>query len=152
MHHFFSMKLHELRPAKGSKKKRTRRGRGDASGYGSFSGRGCKGQNARTGGGVRIGFEGGQTPFIQKMPKKRGFNNINRKEYAPVNLGKIDMFFSDGDVISYESLVEKKLARRNSLPIKILGNGSLTKKLTFQGLSCSSSVKEKVEKCGGKIE
>jgi large subunit ribosomal protein L15 len=142
------MKLHEVKPAKGARKSKIRRGRGDASGYGSFSGRGCKGQNARSGGGVRVGFEGGQTPLLKRLPKLKGFKNVNRVDYTPVNLLKIEKNFEDGETVSEVTLYEKKIIRHTRNPIKILGNGVLTKKVTFENVAFSASAKEKAEKAG----
>ncbi|MBI5414340.1 50S ribosomal protein L15 [Candidatus Peregrinibacteria bacterium] len=145
------MKLHDLQPAKGSKKKKNIRGRGDASGHGSFSGRGCKGQNSRTGGGVRLGFEGGQSSFLKKMPKLRGFTNPTRKEYAPVNLDAIEEKFENSTTITPETLIEKRLVRRNIKLVKILGRGEITKKLSFEKVLVSKAAKAKIEKAGGTI-
>lgn len=137
------MKLHDLKPTPGSHQKKIRRGRGDASGYGSFSGRGVKGQNARTGGGVRIGFEGGQTPILRRTPKLKGFKNPNRVETVIFNLSEIEENYADGEIVSPDTLREKKLMRKNSdLPVKILGNGKLTKKVTFQDVAFSKSVQK----------
>lgn len=146
------MKLHEVKPDKGARKSRIRRGRGDASGYGSFSGKGCKGQNARSGGGTRPGFEGGQTPLHIRLPKLKGFKNINRVEHTPVNLLKIERNFEDGETVSELTLYEKKIIRHTRKPVKILGNGVLTKKVTFENVDFSSSAKEKVEKAGCTIK
>ena len=146
------MKLHEVKPDKGARKSRIRRGRGDASGYGSFSGRGCKGQNARSGGGTRPGFEGGQTPLHIRLPKLKGFRNINRVEFTPVNLLKIERNFEDGETVSELTLYEKKLIRHTRRPVKILGAGVLTKKVTFENVDFSASAKEKAEKAGCTIK
>ncbi len=132
------MKLHELKANTGSKKEKIRRGRGDGSGHGNFCGRGCKGQNARAGGGVRPGFEGGQTPILRRMPKLKGFNNINRIEYTPVNFDSIDLHFSDGEVVSPETLVKKGILKTLRNPIKILARGKLTKKVSFEGVKMSA--------------
>lgn len=144
------MKLHEVKPSQ-ARKSKIRRGRGDASGYGSFSGKGCKGQNARSGGGVRIGFEGGQTPLMKRLPKLKGFKNPNRVNYAPVNLIKIEKAFAEGETVNEVTLYEKGLISHTRNPIKILSSGELTKKLTFENVAFSASAKEKVEKSGSTI-
>ncbi len=120
------MKLHELKPAEGSRKERNRVGRGVATGNGKTSGRGHKGQKARSGGGVRPGFEGCQLPLFRRLPK-RGFTNINRKEYAIVNLDQLNKF-EDGTVVTPALLVESGVVKNEKSGIKILGNGSLDKK------------------------
>ena len=145
------MKLHEVKPDKGARKSRIRRGRGDASGYGSFSGRGCKGQNARSGGGVRVGFEGGQTPLLKRLPKMKGFTNPNRVEFHVVNLLKIEKNFETGETVSDLTLHEKGLVSTTRKPVKILGSGELTKKLTFENVAVSASAKAKIEKSGSTI-
>ncbi|EVZ12864.1 50S ribosomal protein L15, partial [Staphylococcus aureus] len=124
------MKLHELKPAEGSRKERNRVGRGVATGNGKTSGRGHKGQKARSGGGVRPGFEGGQLPLFRRLPK-RGFTNINRKEYAIVNLDQLNKF-EDGTEVTPALLVESGVVKNEKSGIKILGNGSLDKKLTVK--------------------
>lgn len=144
------MKIHEVRSSQ-VRKSKIRRGRGDASGYGSFSGRGCKGQNARSGGGVKAGFEGGQTPLWKRMPKLKGFKNRNRVEYSPVNLLTIEKHFNDGDTVNELTLNEKGLIKHTRKPVKILGNGELTKKVIFENVSFSSSAKEKAEKAGATL-
>ena len=126
------MKLHELQPAEGSRKERNRVGRGQGSGNGKTAGRGSKGQKARSGGGVRLGFEGGQTPLFRRLPK-RGFQNINRKEYAVVNLTDLNKF-EDGTVVSPALLVETKVIKKELSGVKVLANGKLEKKI-----NCSSS-------------
>lgn len=143
-----TIKTHDLQPNRGAKKKKIRRGRGDASGYGSFSGRGCKGQNARSGGGVRNGFEGGQTPLIRQMPKKKGFTPLNKTEYAVINLAALEEAFKEGETVSPETLSEKRILRNKNLPVKILGNGVLTKKLVFENVSFSGTAKKKLEELG----
>ncbi|MCT4592075.1 MAG: 50S ribosomal protein L15 [Candidatus Gracilibacteria bacterium] len=145
------MKLHELKPAEGARKSKIRRGRGNASGKGTFSGRGCKGQNARSGGGVRLGFEGGQTPLLRRIPKLKGFKNPNRVDFVPFNLDAIEANFSDAEMVSIETLADKGMLKKNA-PVKILGNGELTKKVNFDGVYVSASAKSKIEKAGGKIE
>ncbi len=145
------MQLHEVQPNKGARKSRIRRGRGDASGYGSFSGRGCKGQNARSGGGVKAGFEGGQTPLWKRMPKLKGFKNPNRVPFLAVNLLKIEKLYSDGETVNEMTLLEKGIISSTKSPIKILSSGELTKKLTFENVAFSAKSKEKVEKSGSTI-
>ncbi len=143
------MKPHELKPAHGSTKKVKRVGRGPGSGHGKTSTRGHKGQNARSGGGVRRGFEGGQMPLQRRLPK-RGFTNIFKKHYAIVNLIQLDKF-DDGQLITPEELRQKGIIRAG-LPVKILGKGELTKKLTVKAHKFSRSVVEKIEALGGKVE
>lgn len=142
------MKLHELQPAPGSRKERNRVGRGIGSGNGKTSGRGHKGQNARSGGGVRIGFEGGQTPLFRRLPK-RGFTNIHRKEYAIVNLEALNRF-ENGTEVTPELLLETGVVSKLKAGIKVLGNGELTKKLTVKAHKFSASAKEAIEAAGGK--
>ena len=144
------MKLHELSPAAGSSKSAWRKGRGPGSGNGKTGGRGHKGQNARTGGGVRPGFEGGQIPLYRRLPK-RGFNNVFAKNYAIVNVSDLNKF-DDGDVITVEALLEKRIIRKALDGVKILGRGELTKKVTVQAAIFSTGAKEKIESVGGKCE
>lgn len=144
------MKLHELSPKEGSAKAAWRKGRGVGSGNGKTAGKGHKGQNARSGGGVRPGFEGGQLPLYRKLPK-RGFNNKFAKVYAIVNVEALNAF-EDGAVVDMAALVEKKIVRKENDGLKILGNGELTKKLTVKATVFSATAKEKIEAAGGKIE
>ena len=145
------MKLHELSPAEGSAKAAWRKGRGPGSGNGKTAGKGHKGQNARSGGGVRPGFEGGQLPLYRKLPK-RGFNNYRfAKVYAIVNVAALNVF-EDGAVVDAAALLEKKIIRKELDGLKVLGNGELTKKLTVKASVFSASAKEKIEAAGGKIE
>ncbi|WP_096155958.1 MULTISPECIES: 50S ribosomal protein L15 [Bacillus] len=144
------MKLHELKPAEGSRKVRNRVGRGTGSGNGKTSGKGHKGQNARSGGGVRPGFEGGQTPLFQRLPK-RGFTNIHRKEYAIINLDALNRF-EDGTEVTPELLIETGLVSKLNAGLKVLGNGSIEKKLTVRAHKFSSSAKEAIEAAGGSVE
>ena len=145
------MKLHELSPAEGSAKASFRKGRGPGSGNGKTAGKGHKGQNARSGGGVRPGFEGGQLPLYRKLPK-RGFNNAKfATVYAIVNVEALNVF-EDGAVVDLEALLAKKIVRKANDGLKILGNGELTKKLTVKATVFSASAKEKIEAAGGKIE
>ncbi len=142
------MKLHELKPNV-PRKAPKRKGQGIGTGNGTFAGRGCKGQNARSGGGVRIGFEGGQTPLIQRMPKKGGFRNPNRVEAKTLNLADIENHFEAGETISYETLLAKKLIHRNDGKVKILGDGECSKKVSIdQGILVSASAKTALEKTG----
>ena len=145
------MKLNELSPAPGSAKENWRRGRGAGSGNGKTAGKGHKGQNARSGGGVRPGFEGGQIPAYRRLPK-RGFDNSRfADKYAIVNVSDLEKF-NDGDVITVEALLEKRIIRKAYDGLKVLGNGELTKKLTVQAKIFSASAKEKIEAVGGKAE
>ncbi|MFT8319538.1 MAG: 50S ribosomal protein L15 [Bacillus sp. (in: firmicutes)] len=144
------MKLHELKPAEGARQERKRKGRGIASGNGKTAGKGHKGQNARSGGGVRPGFEGGQTPLFRRLPK-RGFTNINRKEYAIVNLDVLNKF-EDGAEISPELLIETGIVSNEKAGIKILAKGKVEKKLTVKAHKFSSAAKEAIEAAGGQTE
>ncbi len=143
------MKLHEMK-SMAPRTARKRVGRGPGSGLGKTSGRGQKGQNARSGGGVRPGFEGGQTPLARRLPK-RGFTNINRKEYAVVNVEDLNRF-EDGTVVTPALLKEVGLVRKELNGVKILGNGDLTKKLNVTAAKFSKSAVEAIEKAGGKAE
>ena len=142
------MKLHELKPAEGSRQVRNRVGRGTSSGNGKTAGRGQKGQKAR--GKVRLGFEGGQMPLFSRMPK-RGFKNINRKEYAIVNLETLNKF-EDGAEVTPALLVESGIIKDEKDGIKVLGNGTLNKQLTVKASKFSASAKEEIESKGGKAE
>ena len=145
------MKLHELAPAEGSVKPAWRIGRGPGSGNGKTAGKGHKGQNARSGGGVRPGFEGGQLPIYRKLPK-RGFNNYKfAKNYAIVNVSDLNMF-NDGDTVNLAVLMEAGVIRKPLCGLKVLGNGELTKKITVEAAIFSASAKEKIEAAGGKTE
>ena len=145
------MKLHELSPAPGSTSERKRIGRGPASGQGKTAGKGHKGQKARAGRGMQIGFEGGQMPLQRRIPK-RGFNNIFRKEFAIVNLASLDKAFNDGDTVTIEALVASGLVKKTLDGVKVLGNGELTKKLTVQVNAYSETAKSKIEAAGGNAE
>ncbi|MFP5035895.1 50S ribosomal protein L15 [Staphylococcus pseudintermedius] len=144
------MKLHELKPSEGSRKLRNRVGRGAGTGNGKTSGRGQKGQKARSGSGVRPGFEGGQLPLFRRIPK-RGFTNINRKEYAIVNLDQLNQF-EDGTEVTPELLIETGVVKNEKAGIKVLGNGSLEKKLTVKAHKFSASAKAAIEAKGGAQE
>ena len=144
------MKLNELRPAEGSVKAGFRKGRGAGSGNGKTAGKGHKGQNARSGGGVRPGFEGGQLPLYRKLPK-RGFNNKFATNYAIVNVSDLNVF-ENGAVVDLEALLAKKIVRKSLDGLKVLGNGELTKTLTVKATVFSATAKEKIEAAGGKTE
>lgn len=146
------MKLHTLSPAEGSRTKSVRKGRGTASGLGKTSGKGMKGQNSRSGGGVRLGFEGGQIPLVRRVPI-RGFNNYNfDKVYSIVNVGDLDSFEAN-TVITQELLYENRIIGKiEPYGLKVLGNGDLTKPLVIQAKKFSASALEKIAKAGGKAE
>ena len=144
------MKLHELAPAPGSVKEGYRKGRGPGSGNGKTAGKGHKGQNARSGGGVRPGFEGGQLPLYRKLPK-RGFKNHFAVNYAIVNVSALDVF-NDGDTVNLDALMAKGIIKKPLDGLKVLGNGEITKKLTVEASVFSASAKEKIEAAGGKTE
>ncbi|MEI7510969.1 MAG: 50S ribosomal protein L15 [Candidatus Peregrinibacteria bacterium] len=145
------MNQNDLKPNVGARKTKIRRGRGDASGYGSFSGRGCKGQNARAGGGVRLGFEGGQSTMIQRMPKLKGFKNPSRVETIAVNLDRLDEKFLDGESVNLETLKEKGLIQSTRVAVKILGRGEISKKLHISEVYLSETAQEKLKKAGATI-
>ena len=144
------MKLHELHPAEGSTASQKRLGRGAGSGLGKTSGKGHKGAKARSGGGKRPGFEGGQMPLYRRVPK-RGFTNVFGTDYAEVNVERLECF-EDGAVVDAKALLEKKIIRRELDGVKILGGGELTKKLTVKAAKFSATAKEKIEAVGGKAE
>ena len=144
------MKLHELSPAAGSAKANWRKGRGPGSGNGKTAGKGHKGQNARSGGGVRPGFEGGQFPIYRQHPK-RGFNNRFAVNYAIVNVEDLNKFV-DGTVVDLDMLLAAKVIRKPMDGLKVLGNGEITKKLTVKAAVFSATAKEKIEAAGGKVE
>lgn len=144
------MKLHELRPAKGARKTRKRVGRGSASGYGKTAGRGTKGQNSRSGGGVRPYFEGGQLPLVRRLPYKRGFTNIFRVSYSVVNLDRL-AGFRKGSKVDPEALAKAGIIKSPRERVKILGRGELKKALTISAHKFSASAKEKIEAVGGTI-
>jgi len=145
------MKLHELHPAEGSTTAQKRLGRGTGSGLGKTSGKGHKGAKARSGGGKRPGFEGGQMPLYRRIPK-RGFNNIFGTEFAEVNVESLEEKFNDGDTVTAEKLLEAGIIKKTLDGVKILGNGDLTKKLTVQAQKFTAGAKEKIEAAGGKAE
>ena len=144
------MKLHELAPAAGSTTASKRLGRGVGSGLGKTSGKGHKGAKARSGGGKRPGFEGGQMPLYRRVPKK-GFTNIFRMEYAEVNVGQLEVF-NDGVVVNAELLKAAGIVKKTMDGVKILGTGELTKKLTVEAAKFTESAKQKIEAVGGKAE
>ncbi len=144
------MNLNELIPAPGSRTKPYRKGRGIGSGNGKTAGKGHKGQNARSGGGVRIGFEGGQIPLYRKLPK-RGFNNRFAVKYSTVNVSDLNVF-ADGDVVTVEDLVQKKIVRKVNDGVKVLGRGPIEKKLTVKAHAFTAGAKELIEQAGGKCE
>lgn len=147
------MKLHDLQPVPGSKKRKKRVGRGMASGKGKTSGRGIKGQNARPGGGKGPYFEGGQLPLVRRLPFRRGFTNIRRIEYKPVNLDRLQKVFGESDQeITPESLVEAGIIKRSDKAVAILGNGELTSALTIKAHRFSKSARSKIEAAGGLAE
>lgn len=146
------MKMHELKPAEGAKTSPKRLGRGIGSGLGKTSGKGHKGQNARSGGGVRPGFEGGQMPLVRRIPK-RGFNNRFRKVYSIVNIKALEAKFESGEVVDAEALIITGiLSKIEDAGVKILGGGELTKALTVKANKFSASAKEAIEKAGGSVE
>ena len=145
------MFLNELKPAEGSTSKKFRTGRGHGSGNGKTAGKGHKGQNARSGGGVRPGFEGGQMPLYRRIPK-RGFKCINSKNIVAINLSLLNVRFEDGADVTVEALMDKGIISNARDGVKILGNGEVTKKLNVQVNYYSNSAKEKIEAAGGKAE
>ncbi len=146
------MELSNLRPAPGSNHSRKRIGRGAGSGTGKTAGRGLNGQKSRPGGGKGAGFEGGQTPLARRLPKLPGFRNINRTEYVVVNVDRLDANYEAGDVVDADSLVTKGIIKNVTDPVKVLGNGEITKALTIKVDKISASAKSKVEAAGGKVE
>ena len=145
------MKLHELSPAEGSVKASFRKGRGPGSGNGKTAGKGHKGQNARSGGGVRPGFEGGQLPLYRKLPK-RGFHNKFATNYAIVNVAALNDKFEDGETVNLEPLKAKGIVKKPLDGLEVLGNGEISKKLTVEAKVFSATAKEKIEAAGGKAE
>jgi large subunit ribosomal protein L15 len=145
------MEAHELKPPAGSRHKRKRVGRGNASGHGTYSGRGMKGQKARSGGGVRLGFEGGQTPLIKRLPHRRGFTNIFRVEYIPVSVGQLERFEA-GTEVTPELLRQVGIIKNMRQPVKVLGDGQISKALTVRVQKFSATAKEKIEAAGGSAE
>ena len=145
------MRQNELRPPVGAKHKRKLVGRGNGSGHGTYSGRGCKGQKARSGGGVRLGFEGGQLPLIKRLPRKRGFTNVFKTKYNIINVGKLAIFPS-GTEVTPEELLRAGLINTTDHPTKILGAGDIQHPLLVRANKFSSSAEKKILAAGGKIE
>ncbi len=147
------MELHDLKPAPGSQKRRKRVGRGTGSGKGKTAGRGMKGQGARSGGGKGPYFEGGQLPLVRRLPFRRGFTNIHRVEYKPINLARLQKKFGEGDKeVTPETLVEAGMIKRSDKAVAILGGGQLTTALIIKAHRFSRSAKEKIEAVGGVVE
>lgn len=146
------MQLNDLFPAPGSRKKRKRVGRGNASGHGTTAGRGDKGQNSRSGGGKGPGFEGGQNPMHMRMPKLGGFKNRNRVEYAVVNVGRLEDLFGAGETVDVDSLFEHGVIKAKTVPVKVLGDGDLTKSLTVKVDRISGPARAKIEAAGGTVD
>lgn len=146
------MQLNDLYPAADSRKNRKRIGRGNSSGHGTTAGRGTKGQLSRSGGGKGAGFEGGQQPLAMRLPKLPGFTNHSRVEYAPVNVSRLEALFEAGAVVDADALVEKGVIKSNFIPVKVLGDGELTKALTVKVDKVSASAQAKIEAAGGKVE
>jgi len=144
------MKLHELQPTAGSRRDNWRKGRGEGSGNGKTAGKGHKGQNSRSGGGVRLGFEGGQLPLFRALPK-RGFKNVNHVNYAVINVSALEKFEA-GTLVTPTLLIEKGFIRKECDGIKVLGNGKLSKALTVQAHKFSKSAEKAITEAGGKIE
>ncbi len=144
------MKLNEMKPKAGSQKARRRVGRGNASGHGTYSGRGCKGQGQRKSSNVRPGFEGGQTPLISRLPKLRGFKNPNKVFFQIVNVSSLEVF-KDNEEVNIQSLLEKKLISKKDVPVKVLGNGKITKKIVLKVQKASKAAKDKIIAAGGKV-
>ena len=146
------MRLHDLKPNQGSTHSRKRVGRGPGSGHGTTAGRGMNGQKSRSNVGLKIGFEGGQTPLYRKFPQKKGFNNINRKEFVVVNVAKLEEVFAAGSVVTIEALLANKCINGVKDGVKILGDGELTKALTVKANKFSAVAVEKIKACGGTVE
>ena len=146
------MQQHQLRPPKGAKRRRKIVGRGDGSGHGSYSGKGMKGQKARSGGGVRLGFQGGQNPLVKSLPSLRGFTNIFRKDVSALNVRELALRFEAGASVGPDELKAKGLVKRSADAVKILGDGELDRALTVRAHAFSASAREKIEKAGGSCE
>lgn len=146
------MEIKDLKPAPNSTKERKRLGRGPASGTGKTAGRGLNGQKSRPGGGKGAGFEGGQTPLARRLPKLPGFRNPNRIEYLAVNVDRLDALYDANDIVDCDSLIEKGVMKNADMPVKVLGNGEITKPLTIRTDKISASAKAKIEAAGGKVE
>ena len=146
------MDLHDLKPAEGARHRRRRVGRGNGSGLGKTAGRGLNGQKSRAGGGKRAGFEGGQTPLYRRLPKLPGFKPINRVEYVPVNVGRLEAHFEAGDVVDHEALLNAGIIHSANDLVKILGDGEISKALTVKVDKFSAAAIKKIEAAGGKAE
>ena len=146
-----SLKANELRPSRGSTKTRTRAGRGNSAGRGTYAGRGLNGQNSRSGGGVRPGFEGGQMPLIRRMHTLKGFNNKWRTEYQPVNLSTLSEHFDSGDTVTPESMLAAGVLRHLRQPVKILAGGDLVHPLNISAHKISIAARQKIESVGGQV-
>lgn len=146
------MQLNDLKPQEGSRKARKRIGRGNSSGHGTTAGRGTKGQLSRSGGGKGAGFEGGQQPLAMRLPKLPGFKNHNRVEYAPVNVSRLEKLYEAGETVDADSLLAKGVIKHDYVPVKVLGDGEITKALTVKVDKVSASAKAKIEAAGGKVE
>ena len=146
------MQLNDLFPAPGSRTKRKRVGRGNGSGHGSTAGRGDKGQNSRAGGGKGPGFEGGQNPLHMRMPKLAGFKNRNRVEFAVVNVSRLEDLYSAGDTVDVDSLFAKGVIKSKTTPVKVLGDGEISKALTVKVDRVSGPARAKVEAAGGTVD
>ncbi len=146
------MNLHDLKPPRGSKKNRIRAGRGISAGRGKTAGRGMKGQNSRSGGGKGPYFEGGQLPLFRRLPTLRGFRNVNRVEYQPLNVGQLAQDFDASDEITPEVLIERGYIRKNGGPVVILGDGDINIALTVKAHRFSKSARSKIEAAGGTVE
>lgn len=146
------MKLHKLRPAKGSKKHRKRVGRGDSSGLGKTAGRGTKGQKARSGGSIPAYFEGGQLPLVRRLPRRRGFTNVFRTQFAVLNLDRLNERFDEGDEVSPATLTEAGLTKSPHEFVRVLGRGNLEKPLTVRVHGFSAGARAKIEAAGGSVE
>ncbi|QQR83409.1 50S ribosomal protein L15 [Candidatus Peregrinibacteria bacterium] len=144
------MQLNSIKPKQGSIHSKKRLGRGNGSGHGTFSGRGCKGQGQRKSGNVRPGFEGGQTPIISRLPKLRGFKNPNRAEFQVLNVADLNRF-KDGEEVNMITLLERKLIRKKAEPVKILGHGIIERKLTVKIHKVSKTAREKIVAAGGSV-
>jgi large subunit ribosomal protein L15 len=145
------MRQHQLRPPPGAKRPRKRLGRGTGSGHGTTAGKGTKGQKARAGGGVRLGFEGGQNPLIKRLPHTRGFTNIFKRTYAVVNVGHLNAFPAE-EAVTPEALAQAGLIPKATHPVKVLGNGNLTKGLVVKAAKFSAAARVKIEAAGGTAE
>ena len=146
------MRMDDLAPASGSRKERKRVGRGHGSGYGGRSGRGDKGQGSRSGGGKGSHFEGGQQPLYRRLPKLPGFTNRFRTEYSIVNVSRLEEIYADGDVVNVDSLFDKGVIKSKTVPVKVLGDGELSRKLTVSVDKVSSGARDKIQAAGGTVE